>query len=330
MKVSPSNKKRLNRNPFNEKLIHRFYLEALYFFSTGVSKNKLIPTHIHPKITARNLALVVPEDARAQGYRPDFTLYFKDYTDEVPVEVKWKASEFNKSNQTEFIAEHNGFLVVLDKDTDLDVPIVQIDPKEFQDWMAKRIFTLSRDSLSSKDILNQGSNKWIVGLRGPDALKNFTRMQNATTQHFWAFKNNSYVTNQIFNLQKNDDMIFLFFKSPGEAMGMTSNKPNKTIEITGWAEARITEPYYICLDGDQASFFEEIRKENDEIISVSQRKWVHFIDFKLSEFQSGLNLIRPRGILDPALINSSNQGGALTSIPQNVYEDILSYLKTSG
>ena len=157
---------------------------------------------------------------------------------------------------------------------------------------------------------------------------NFKRMIDATNQNFWAFKNSKYVTNQIFNLQKNDNMIFLFFKSPNTAMSMTSGQENKKIEILGWAEVNIIEPYYICLEGEQAEFFEKIRKSNNQIISVADRKWVHFIDFKINEFKDGVSLVRKRGDLDSFLVNSSNQGGALTSIPQNIYEDLISYIKT--
>ena len=212
MKVSASNKKKINRNPFNEKLIHRFYLESLYFFASGSNRNKLIPKGLDPKVKASNLNLVVPEDSRP-GYRADFTLYFKNYNKEVPVEVKWKASEFKKQNQIDYISAHNGFVVVLEKDVDLDVPIVEINTAEFQEWMAKRIFTLSKDSLSSKDIITQNSNKWVVALRGDISINSFTSMRSESNQPFWAFKNNKYVTSQIFNLQKNDEMIFLFLKA---------------------------------------------------------------------------------------------------------------------
>ena len=92
MKVSKEYKKTINRNPFNEKLIHRYYLESLYFFENTIDKSLLIPKLENPRIKFNNLALVVPEDARKKGYRPDFTLYFKNYQKEVPVEVKWKSS----------------------------------------------------------------------------------------------------------------------------------------------------------------------------------------------------------------------------------------------
>jgi hypothetical protein len=111
-------------------------------------------------------------------------------------------------------------------------------------------------------------------------------------------------------------------------MGMTSGQQNKKIEILGWAEVNIIEPYYICLEGEQAEFFEKIRKQNNQIISVADRKWVHFIDFKINEFQDNISIVRRRGQLDNYLVNSSNQGGALTSIPQNIYEDCISYIKT--
>ena len=328
MKVSKEFKKTINRNPFNEKLIHRYYLESLYFFENTLDKSSLIPRFENQKIKFNNLALVVPEDARKTGYRPDFTLYFKNYQKEVPVEVKWKSSEFNKKNQIDYIKNNNGFLVVFENDLDVGVPTVEINPKDFQEWMAKRIYTLTRDSLNSKNIGDTNGSKWLVALRGPNPMINFKRMMDATNQNFWAFKNSKYVTNQIFNLQKNDNMIFLFFKSPKTAMSMTSGQEYKKIEILGWAEVTIIEPYYICLEGEQAEFFEKIRKSNNQIISVADRKWVHFVDFRINEFKEDISLLRNRGQLDSYIVSSSNQGGALTSIPQNIYEDLISYVKT--
>ena len=83
MQVSKEFKKTINRNPFNEKLIHRYYLESLYFFDNTIDKSSLIPKLENPRIKFNNLALVVPEDARKIGYRPDFTLYFKNYQKEL-------------------------------------------------------------------------------------------------------------------------------------------------------------------------------------------------------------------------------------------------------
>ena len=70
MQVSKDFKKTINRNPFNEKLIHRYYLESLYFFDNTIDKSSLIPKLENPRIKFNNLALVVPEDARKIGYRP--------------------------------------------------------------------------------------------------------------------------------------------------------------------------------------------------------------------------------------------------------------------
>ena len=134
MQVSKEFKKTINRNPFNEKLIHRYYLESLYFFDNTIDKSSLIPKLENPRIKFNNLALVVPEDARKIGYRPDFTLYFKNYQKEVPVEVKWKSSEFNKKNQIDYIKNNNGFLVVFENDSEVGVPTVVINSKERMYW----------------------------------------------------------------------------------------------------------------------------------------------------------------------------------------------------
>lgn len=335
MKFQEKYKKTINRNPFGEKVIHRYYLESLYFFENKIKKSSLIPNLDNTKLKYNNLALVVPEDTREtkdSGYIPDFTLYFKGYPKGVPVEIKWKSSLFNNINQVNYIKNNNGFLVVLNHDADVDVPVVQLSSEDFQDWMAKRIYKLTGDSLISKGVKTSSSYKWIVALRGDNARVNFKRMINATNRNncFWAFKNSTYVQNQIFNLQKNDKMLFIFFKNLAKGHGMTKNQKNKKIEILSWYEVTIENPYYICLEGEQAEFFEKIRKTNNELISIENRRWVHFIDFKINDFKEDSNLIRKRGQLDNYLVDSSNYGGALTSVQQNIYDDVVSFVKTQS
>ena len=325
-KINRSPKKTLNRNPFNEKLIHRFYLEALYFFYTGIKRNNLIPTGLGPEIKVSNLKLVVPEDSRntnESGYRQDFSLYFKDYKKEIPVEIKWTSSDFKDKHQVEYIKNNNGFLVVLYKDSEVEVPCIVIKPEDFQEWMAKRIFTLTGDSLASKGILGESSNKWLVALtRKP--LENFEKMMEVTNQYFWSFKNELYVTNQIFNLQKNDKMIFLFYKSNSRSQKLKKDISHRNINIVGWAEVQITDPYYICLEGEQADFFEPIPTPN-----ISDRQWVHFIDFDILNFKFGINKkTEIKGALNNSLVESHNNGGVLTPIPQNVYNTISGIIKT--
>lgn len=333
-KINRSPKKTLNRNPFNEKLIHRFYLEALYFFYSGIKRNNLIPSGLGPKIKASNLKLVVPEDSRntnESGYRQDFSLYFKDYEKLIPVEIKWTSSDFKDKHQIDYIKNNNGFLVVLKKDIEVDVPCVEIKYEDFQEWMAQRIFTLTSDSLASKGISDESSNKWLVALRTQQPLENFKRMMKATKPHFWAFKNSSYVTNQIFDLHKNDKMIFLFYKSSSDSQALKKDISERNITIFGWAEVEITDPYYICLDGEQAEFFEQIRysPNSNENIILSDRQWVHFIDFNLLHHRFGINTqTKVKGALNNSLVESSNNGGVLTPIPQNVYNTISGIIKT--
>jgi len=172
-KTIRSQKKSLNRNPFNEKLLHRFYLEALYFYYAGLQKKKLIPDGLGDEIKTSKLKLVVPEDSsktNQSGYRQDCSLYFEGYKPYIPVEIKWKSSDFKAKHQVEYIKNNNGFLVVLYKDVEVEVPCVEIEPVYFQEWMARRIFTLTGDSLASKGISAESSNKWLVALRGEPAL----------------------------------------------------------------------------------------------------------------------------------------------------------------
>ena len=335
-KINRSQKKTLNRNPFNEKLLHRFYLEALYFYSDDFQKKKLIPDGLGDEIKTSNLILVVPEDSsrtNQTGYRQDFSLYFKGYKPAIPVEIKWKSSDFKAEHQVGYIKNNNGFLVVLHKDVEVEVPCVEIEPEYFQEWMAQRIFTLTGDSLASKGISAESSTQWLVALRGDQPkgpLDNFKRMRDATKQYFWAFANNAYGKEQIFDLKKGDKMVFLFFKSGKDRTALKIDSRNRKIDIFGWAEVQITDPYYICLEGEQADFFEQ----KGEQTNVSDRKWVHFIDFNILNEKFGtknepiiLNTVI-EGSLNDSVVKSANNGGVLTPIPQSVYNTLSGTIKT--
>ena len=100
--------KKINRNAFNEKLIHR-YLSETYYLDKKERIN-LVPKRLQSKMSGLNL--VVPEDVKSfDDYRADFSLYFKGDSNFYPVEVKWKSSDLKKSNQLQALANNNGFLV---------------------------------------------------------------------------------------------------------------------------------------------------------------------------------------------------------------------------
>ena len=88
--------KKLNRNAFNEKLIHRYYFETLYLDKK--ERINLVPPSLKKRM--KDLNLIVPEDVKSfKNYRADFSLYFKNDPKFYPVEVKWKASDLKKNNQ---------------------------------------------------------------------------------------------------------------------------------------------------------------------------------------------------------------------------------------
>ena len=89
-------KKTINRNAFNEKLIHRYYFETFYL--DRKKRKELVPDFLKKKVTKLNL--IVPEDTiYYKNYRADFTLYFKDDDKGYPVEIKWHSKKLNKKNQ---------------------------------------------------------------------------------------------------------------------------------------------------------------------------------------------------------------------------------------
>ena len=66
--------KKINRNAFAEKMIHRYLLET-YYLDKKERKN-LVPKRLQSKMS--DLNLVVPEDSKSfDGYRADFSLYLK-------------------------------------------------------------------------------------------------------------------------------------------------------------------------------------------------------------------------------------------------------------
>ena len=94
--------------------------------------------------------------------------------------------------------------------------------------------------------------------------------------------------------------------------------------------AKITKNWpFLVKKTDFFEFFEKIRLSNNNYINISNRKWVHFIDFKIKHFKKDLELKTNSGILDEHLVDSSNKGGVLKSVPNNDYNQFLSLLKSN-
>ena len=309
-------------------MIHRYLLET-YYLDKKERKN-LVPKRLQGKMS--DLNLVVPEDSKSfDGYRADFSLYFKGDKRLFPVEVKWKSSDLKKSNQLQALADNNGFLVSFDEPTIEGVEYAVINKDHFQNWLIRRVELLFEESLSEKVEIKQGSGKWIVILRSKHALGNFSKMEGMmgnTSKRFWAFKNSLFVMKNLLNLKKGDEMIFLFIKTThpeGSAMIPSSNNQFKLYKA---CFSKITEPYYMELEGDKSTFF-----EGNDMPAISERKWPHFFNFDIYEehnFEPSV-FVKRRNMekdLKTRIANSANQGGVLESITDLQLQEIKSIIRT--
>ncbi|TMP72449.1 hypothetical protein [Pseudoalteromonas sp. S1608] len=310
MKVS---KKSINRNAFNEKLIHRYYFEKIYL--DRVIRKDLVPEFLRKKV--KYLNLVVPEDTlEMDGYRPDFSLFFKGDDKSYPVEIKWKSSDLSKQNQIDALKKNNGFLVSFDEPKDTSLPHVVINKYDFEKWLIMRIDTLWEEALSTKVTTKVGTKTWVVALRGQSAKDNFDKMLANTSKSnsFWAFKNDMSAMENILHLEQGDEMVFIFFKALGKNEGskMKLNSTEK-IEVHSAYTTKIDDPYYMVLNSARSSFFESGN------IPINKRVWPHFFDFTIDDtFKFPNKLLLSRGEMSETLRNqiteSANHGGVLMEL----------------
>lgn len=303
--------KKLNRNAFNEKLIHRYLFER-YYFGDAQQRKKLLPERLH----RYQINLIVPEGSKVEArYRADLEIFFKNKNSGIPVEVKWHLSDFKKDNQKEYIKQNNGFVIVLG-DTDQkifeDIDVVTIDHDDFANWIADNISRLSRESLiyqaESKNLTNK-SQYWIVFLKGGangTAVKNFERMlKSKPTTPFWAFRQHAKSLPYILDMQKGDKLFFIF-ATGGRAMAQPKD-PRTEIRVHKFYICSIVEPYYMALDNQRGLFFEDQEKRP----GINNRKWPHFIDFDIKK-KSKKNIelkFGRQGEFTDAFSNSFNHGG---------------------
>ena len=85
--------KKLNRNSFSEKIIHRYLFDRLYF-GDKKTKSSLLPKDYN----SYKVNLIVPEK-KEKEYRADLTIYFQDIEEGIPVEIKWNAKSSIGQNQ---------------------------------------------------------------------------------------------------------------------------------------------------------------------------------------------------------------------------------------
>ena len=302
--------KKINRNAFNEKLIHRYLFER-YYFGTTQQRKKLLPERLHKY----QINLIVPEGSKIEArYRVDLEIFFKKQNKGIPVEVKWNLNDLKKDNQRHYIRGNEGFVVVLGdtkQEKFEDIDIVVIDHDDFSDWIAENISRLSRESLiyqaNSKNLKSKCQH-WVVFLKGGpigSAIKNFDRMLKSKPKNpFWAFRQHPKSLPYILDMQKGDKIIFLFARSRGMAQ---PKDPRTPIKVHRYYICNIVEPYYMALDDQRGLFFED--QENKP--EINNRRWPHFIDFEIKK-QYSKNIELPfekQGEFSEAFSNSFNHGG---------------------
>ena len=318
--------KKLNRNAFNEKIIHRYLFERLYFGDSEILK-KILPDHFHKL----KINLITPEESKGD-YRADLIVYFKGRDKGVPIEVKWNNSSKIGQNQINYLIKNDGILISFEKIEDkkyLGIDYITIDHVDFGMWISQNISKLSRESMIYQANIPEaakGTQNWIVYLR-VSAHENWDRMSiEYPTKCFWAYKQNSKALKNIFDIQKGD--LCLFIKGYAkEGMGM-SNNPNLKFEYSGWYLTKIKEPYYMALDKERGTFFEA---ENPPI---NERRWPHFTDFEIIEKYDSKDFGKPRqlygkrGELADAFANSVNHGsGTPVPITNSKWETLIDKLR---
>lgn len=325
--MSKPRSKLLNRNAFNEKLIHRYLLERYYF--DKAMRKRLLPNAHHGK----QINLIVPEQhKRGSGYRADLTIYFKDAEAGVPVEVKWRANQLNDDwkHQLKYLLENNGFLVSFQNIPFGDyqgVPHIQIDPEDFKKWVSGRVNDLTRDSLAYQaKVIDSGSDTrhWVVYLRGTAVSDNFPRMlKNHESHPFWAFQNHPEALQNILQMQKGD--LCTFILAVDKPANRIHSDEADAFKVVAWYETQIKEPYYMALDGDKSIFFES---HDGEQVSINKRRWPHFVDFIiLKSAKPDKKDFGPRGEFAVALKWSDNKGaGTPAPLTPDQYERLIKKL----
>lgn len=302
--------KKINRNAFNEKLIHRYLFEQ-YYFGSSQQRKKLLPERLHKY----QLNLIVPEGSKKEEkYRADLDLFFRGHEKGIPVEIKWHINDFKKDNQKNYIRQENGFVVVLgetDQKTFEGIDVVTIDHDDFADWIAENISQLSRESLiyqAGSKRLSEKGQYWVVFLKGGDhgdAAKNFDRMLKSKPKNdFWAFRQHAKALPHILDMQKGDKIFFIFAVSRGMAQ---PKDPRTEIKVVRYYICNIIEPYYMALDNYRGLFFEDQNKNP----KINDRRWPHFIDFEIKK-KSKKNIkleFGKQGEFSEAFSSSFNHGG---------------------
>jgi hypothetical protein len=331
--------KQINRNPFNEKIIHRYVLELLYGI-TGADDLAARARLLHSSWPRTGINLVVPEaSVESDEYRPDFHIYFKSDDKPRPIEIKWLSKDL-KDHQLKHIRDSGGVLIALDRRDDLSpAESKAIDAAHFEEWLARRARSLWRDSLASF-IGVRGEARWVVVLHGAAAEGNFDRMKalarKGGEQAFWAFKNNAVAVKAQLGASAGDIVIFLFVTTAGvktasgtvEGNRLVVDGDNLGITINRAVLCEIRTPHFMAINGPISTFFEQGRP------SINNRKWPHFINFKILKDSGeengswpwgGALFLEERGSLARPMAESLNHGGVLQPITTTDYDQIIGF-----
>lgn len=320
----PIHQKKINRNAFNEKLLHRFLFEAYYGIN---SEPTLAKTLMPPKHRWADLNLVVPEDAKAgHGFRPDLVLHFRDGS-VVPIEVKWKIEGNTglRVNQGAALTIANGAYASLTPDlTSHDgIPHIPIPQEPFRTWLKQNVGLLTDDMLSSKGLMTDAATQhWLVALRGQAPIENWNAMLASTQglNPFWAFRNDRRGVADVMRIRRGDVIHMLFVQTPGHRMAVSNDlgvSRKIPFLVAGSLELEVSTPYFIPPAGQRP--YDVFQPDAQ---SYCEMKWPHYIDFAkqtAEEVRPQKKPTRYGAIGDlgdefvAAFVHSCNTGGGMPS-----------------
>ena len=135
----------------------------------------------------------------------------------------------------------------------------------------------------------------------------------------------------MLNLRLGDELLFMFVKDKGGNQAMSALS-NNDLQIFRSVLCKVTEPYYMQLDGEKSTFF-----EGKSIANVGERKWPHFYDFSINKdedyrFNKKEKVINRKLIdnnLKRVIAESANQGGVLQSLNELQMEDLKAMIRTN-
>ena len=162
---------------------------------------------------------------------------------------------------------------------------------------------------------NQKYHVRIDGIINNEILDNFHKMrrQQGSRTNFWAFKNTKTTVENMMELQRGDEMIFMFGKGKD---GGQAIKPETTLEISEVYYCNVVLPYYMVLKGQQSTFFEkkEYMLEKGDIILLYTDGIVETPN-ENGDFLTEHDLVK---FIGPVIKNSFKVKSAILEVPFRV------------